>query len=479
MFLRRTTHIFASAPRWCCGLAALAIAATLGACAFTPYRISGEPCKIDRPQRNDKGGFDWEAAADGSRPCADRWQVSVAKPVPFSMNFVEIDEQGMLASRAQAEAAIANASIDEPDGSYVVVFVHGWHHNASSTDGNVQGFYDALALSSRWNKGRKIKGIYIGWRGDSLPVPGLRYVTFWDRKNTSDEVGRGGLLEFLLRLERGVKNGPNGRNRLLLVGHSFGASVTFNALAHTYLQRFLDGAHSQESGPRFRGYGDLVVLINPAIEAMRYMPFRSAIEYYGQRTAPPRVDFSFETRPALVILSSQGDAATRIAFPAARFVSTALEAHSRISAEEGVTPDGPYSEWNLDRDTVGNFAGFQTHEPLRLTAGAANPDTPIAAKLTEQCEALEGARMWRLLNQTDSSDAFPDSQVVVQRRRDEKVVNSPYIVAAVSRELIRDHTDIGRANVVCWINQLLDTKETGVRTLAEIENDHETERLQR
>jgi pimeloyl-ACP methyl ester carboxylesterase len=461
-------------------LSQLAIASLLGACAYAPYRTSGEPCTIDNPERTQRGGYDWESAGDGRRPCADRWEVSVTKPVPFSMNFVEIDEQGMLAKRAQAEAAIANASAHEGDGSYVVVFVHGWHHNASSADGNVQGFYDALALASRWNKSRKIKGIYIGWRGDSLPVPGLRYLTFWDRKNTSDEVGRGGLLEFLLRLERGVKNGSNGRNRLLLVGHSFGASVTFNALAHTYLQRFLDGAHSQENKPRFRGYGDLVVLINPAIEAMRYMPFRSAIEYYGQRTTPPRVDFLHETRPALVILSSRGDVATRIAFPAARFVSTALEAHSRISAEQGVTPDGPFSEWNLDRDTVGNFAGFQTHHPLRLTDDAADPDTPIAAKLTEQCEALDGARMWRLLNQTDSSsEAFPDSQVVVQRRRDDKVVNSPYIVAAVNRQLIRDHTDIGRPNLVCWINQLLDTKETGVRTLAETLNDHEIERLQR
>jgi pimeloyl-ACP methyl ester carboxylesterase len=458
---------------------ALALASLLGGCAFTPYRTSGEPCTIDRPQSNDKGNFDWEATADGQRPCANRWQVQVTKPVPFSMNFVEIDEQGMLASRAQAEAAIANASIDEGDGSYVVVFVHGWHHNASSTDGNVQGFYDALALSSRWNKSRKIKGIYVGWRGDSLPLPGLRYLTFWDRKNTSDEVGRGGLLEFLLRLEHGVKNGANGKNRLLLVGHSFGASVTFNALAHTYMQRFMEGAHSQDNKPRFRGYGDLVVLVNPAIEAMRYMPFQSAIEYYSQRTAPPRVDFSFETRPVLVILSSQGDAATRIAFPGARFFTTALEAHSRISADRGVTPDGQYSEWVLDRDTVGNFDGFQTHDPLRLSANAADPNITIAAKLTEQCDALDGTKLWRLLNQTAGDAAFPDSQVFMRRRPDAKVLNSPYIVAAVNRELIRDHTDIGRPNVVCWINQLLDTKETGVRTLAEIEYDHEIQRLER
>jgi hypothetical protein len=452
-------------------LSQLAIASLLGACAYAPYRTSGEPCTIDNPERTQRGGYDWESAGDGRRPCADRWEVSVTKPVPFSMNFVEIDEQGMLAKRAQAEAAIANASAHEGDGSYVVVFVHGWHHNASSADGNVQGFYDALALASRWNKSRKIKGIYIGWRGDSLPVPGLRYITFWDRKNTSDEVGRGGLLEFLLRLERGVKNGSNGSNRLLVVGHSFGASVTFNALAHTYLQRFLEGAHSQENKPRFRGYGDLVVLVNPAIEAMRYMPFQSAIEYYGSRTAPPRVDFSHENRPALVILSSQGDAATRIAFPAARFVSTALEAHSRISAHEGVAIDGPYSEWNLDRDTVGNFTGFQTHEPLRLSDNATDPNTPFTATLNEKCDSLGRDETWRLLNQPDDSSAtaFPDSQVLVRRRSESTVMNSPFIIAAVSRQLIRDHTDIGRPNVVCWINQLLDTNETGMRTLSQVE----------
>lgn len=467
-----------TAQRTICFFSALALASVLGACAFTPHRTSGQPCTIDHPQRTTKGSFDWEAVAEGRRPCAESWQVHVTKPVPFSMNFVEIDEQGMLASRAQAEAAIAHASQDEPDGSYVVVFVHGWHHNASSTDGNVQGFYDALALSSRWNKRRKIKGIYIGWRGDSLPVPGLRYITFWDRKNTSDEVGRGGLVEFLLRIESAVKNGSNGRNKLLLVGHSFGASVAFNSLAHTYLQRLLDGAHSQDNKPRFRGYGDLVVLINPAIEAMRYMPFQSAIEYYGKRTSPPRVDFSHETRPALVILSSQGDAATRVAFRGARFFTTALEAHSRISADIGVTTDGPYSEWVLDRDTVGNFDGFQTHDPLRLSVDA-DTDTPIEDKLKEKCDALEGAQMWRLLNQTDDPAAFPDSKVLVRRRADAKVLNSPYIVAAVNRRLIRDHTDIGRPNIVCWINQLLDTKETGVRTLAEIENDSEIERLQR
>jgi hypothetical protein len=42
---------------------------------------------------------------------------------------------------------------------------------------------------------------------------------------------------------------------------------------------------------------------------------------------------------------------------------------------------------------------------------------------------------------------------------------SPYIVAAVSPKIVDGHTDIGRPNLVCWINQLLDTKEVELRPL--------------
>jgi hypothetical protein len=466
------THARPCPWRHACVTAALLLASLLGACAYNPLRTEGGTCVIERPILEPDGSYDWEAAGDGSRPCGSRWQVAVGSPVPFTMNFVEIDEQGMLADRRQVEDAITHAATDEPDGSYVVVFVHGWHHDAGTTSGNVRGFYDALALASRWNKKRKIKGIYIGWRGESLALPGLNYLTFWERKNTSDEVGRGGLLEFLLRLERVVKDGSNGRNRLVVVGHSFGASVTFNALAHTYLQRFLDGAHSQDTKPRFRGYGDLVVLINPAIEAMRYMPFQSAIEYYSRRTTPPRVDFSFENRPALVILSSQGDVATHYAFPFARFFSTALEAHSPVTAHQGVSSN--YSEWALDVQTVGNFEQFHTHEALRLAPNPARRVQSIKASLEEgRCGAVEGQRLWQLLNQTSgAADAFPDSDVVIQRRAGIGVANSPYVVAAVKREIIRDHTHIGGSNLICWIHQLLDTQEQGVRMLSEAGDTH-------
>jgi pimeloyl-ACP methyl ester carboxylesterase len=452
-------------------LLSLLLAAWLAGCAYTPHRTSAEPCTVNAPQPDGDEGHDWEAAADGSRPCADRWQVAVEKPLPFSMNFVEINEQGMLVDRAQAEAALDNASRPAPDGSYVVVFVHGWHHNASSADDNVKGFYKAMALVSRWNPQRQVKGIYIGWRGDSLPVPLLRYLTFWERKNTSDEVGRGSLLEFLLQLERGVKTKPaqGVNNRLVVIGHSFGASVTFNALAHLTMERFLDGVHASGPGPRFRGYGDLVVLVNPAIEAMRFMPLQSAMHHYAKPLPdgrPPLLDFSKETKPAVVILSSEGDWATRKTFRAARLFSTALETHDNLSADGKLVRDGPYSEWVMDRETVGNFAGFQTHETLEL-AREAGPAAAAALRKVERCATLTGADVWaRLQAPHDDPAVFPDSLFKVRRKEKSLAPNnSPYIVAATSTDIVRDHTRIGGAHLMCWINQLLDTREHKEREL--------------
>jgi hypothetical protein len=468
----------------------------LGGCTSPFHRVAGTPCALTAPADT---SADWEPA-DG--PCRSSWAVRAPS---HGINYVEIDEQGVLHDRAAAEDALAFAAAPPSDGArmaYVVVFVHGWHHDAAAGDTNVQAFHRALASVRRWRPQADVRGIYIGWRGASMPVPLLRYLTFWERKNTSDEIGRGSLLEFLLRLERSVKPEPASSNRLVLIGHSFGASVAFNSLSHIYMQRFVDGLYATTPGERFRGYGDLTVLINPAIEAMRYMPLQSAVEYYASREQPPRLDFTHEKKPRLIILSSDGDLATHCTFPVARFFSTALEAHNRISANKSPDENGRYVEWNMDRDTVGNFIDFRTHWPLRIVTGEAAaagesraptqfwdcvreiaagivPSAPEAKPaILEQCRTPSAAQLQELLRQ-ESSDPdepalaeaqsmlpaglnirgsyFPDSNIrVVRKRSTTRIPNSPYIVAGVGREVIASHSGIGSPNLICWINQLVD-----------------------
>jgi len=181
------------------------------------------------------------------------------------------------------------------------------------------------------NAEEEVIGVYVGWRGESWTLPLVRYTTFWDRKNTSEEIGRGSLVEFLTRLERATKPDPQSRHKLMLVGHSFGASVVFNSMSQLLLARFLldaeklaaertGSAHSQSKPGLVSGYGDLVVLVNPAIEATRIMPFFGALnEFTVKQYSAKQIDlFAQGQPPRLLILSSEGDWATRGTFPIGR-----------------------------------------------------------------------------------------------------------------------------------------------------------------
>jgi pimeloyl-ACP methyl ester carboxylesterase len=456
----------------------LLFALGLAGCATGPHRFSkggDNGCTPTPPTGTDDEGKLWEGSDKG---CGQSWAVRHTGAGQHGVNYVEIDEQGVLRNRAAAEDALRYAQEPGAGGKpvYMVVFIHGWHHDADADDDNVQAFHRALASVSRWHPDRDVRGIYIGWRGKAWSWPWIKYLTFWDRKSTSEEVGRGGLLEFLLRLERAVKNGPSEQgpktakgpkqaNRLVLVGHSFGASVAFNALSHLFLERFLDGVYTTgPASPRFRGYGDLVVLVNPAIEAMRYMPFQSALKYYTSAEAPLRADFSQETVPRLVVLSSEGDWATHYAFPAARFFSTVFESHDPVSPLRSPDANGGYSETAMDSATLGNYEPFYSHAALRFdveAVGAAAAQARESKRPLDKCDPLNGRVVRNLLSGETSGDPkhgrrFPDSLL----RLDPKpgLPFTPYLLAAADRSIIADHTAIGQPNLICWINQLADTQ---------------------
>jgi pimeloyl-ACP methyl ester carboxylesterase len=442
----------------------LLLVTALAGCASGPHRLasaSQAPCDIGAPTGDLDGVSLWER---DDTPCSRAWAVRTTGAGRHGVNYVEIDEQGVLRSRAAAEDALRYAQAPGAEGHpvYLVVFIHGWHHDAAADDENVQEFHKALASISRWHPDRDVRGVYIGWRGKAWSWPWVRYLTFWDRKSTSEEVGRGGLLEFLLRLEQAVKAAPAGAdNRLVLVGHSFGASVAFNALAHVFLERFLDAVQAPAAGraPQFRGYGDLVVLVNPAIEAMRFMPFQSAIEYHSDPARPMPADYSGATVPRLVVLSSDGDWATHIAFPIARYPSTVLESHDVVSPLQSPDPAGTYSEWVMDGSTVGNFEPFRTHAALQFATGG---DAAAASRRPlETCARLSGAQVRELLSAPQAAEEprdrrFPDSQLQLAPKPGAPY--RPYVLAAADKAVIKDHTAIGQPNLVCWINQLADPR---------------------
>jgi pimeloyl-ACP methyl ester carboxylesterase len=226
-------------------------------------------------------------------------KLQTRSPLRIPIAYIEIDEQGAFHHQERDQVQRALTLVAEGTRpKYVVVFVHGWFHSAAKDDANVAAFKSALNYLQCIddNAGEEVVGIYVGWRGESWTLPVLRFATFWDRKNTSEEIGRGSLVEFLMRLEATVKPNPVSLNKLMVVGHSFGASVVFNSIGQILLARFLLDAeklasveprpsHAQTKPGLVSGYGDLVVLVNPAIEATRIVPFFTALNEYTAKSS--------------------------------------------------------------------------------------------------------------------------------------------------------------------------------------------------
>ena len=172
------------------------------------------------------------------------------------MAVIEFGDDGSCVDEAQSQAATqciseARASARNPNGALVLVFIHGWHHNAewnTKTDGgdrHFHGFREVLKaltlreaeryLSSGSYGGRRVIGIYIGWSGDPPDsrlkrIPVLTDLSFYERMRTAGEIGSAppiekAIQEIVLATKRPLDGALMARpeSPLIMIGHSFGA----------------------------------------------------------------------------------------------------------------------------------------------------------------------------------------------------------------------------------------------------------------
>ena len=165
---------------------------------------------------------------------------SVEEHPDFALAFLEFDDRGHLWEPTQVESAerliLEEAGGEQGPGVVVVVFAHGWKHNASICDENVVCFREVLtgldnlervqAAASGYEP-RRVVGVYLGWRGLSVKPRLLKELTFYKRKATAHRIGEGDVLGVFGRLEalRDRLNATADRSRLIIVGHSFGGAL--------------------------------------------------------------------------------------------------------------------------------------------------------------------------------------------------------------------------------------------------------------
>jgi hypothetical protein len=304
------------------------------------------------------------------------------QPADYYLAVVEFDDQGWFADRRQMEALMMLLDRierqDEANGknghALLIVYAHGWKHNAHPCDNNVLCFSrvlermdilerEASAIRGRAHVPRRVVGVYVGWRGLSLEGP-LKQATFWTRKSAAERVGRGGVMELLTRLNeyRSVRNTrrEEDKTQLVVAGHSFGGLVVHSALSHVVMERAANtgrydvpACRGQRARPTATpgitcyetatSFGDLVLLVNPAFEGSLYEPlFNIATNRcYGPNQ-----------RPVMMTVTSTGDTATGRLFPAGRFVNTLFE---RTQAP-----------WSVERTAIltaiGHDPRYETHK---------------------------------------------------------------------------------------------------------------------
>jgi pimeloyl-ACP methyl ester carboxylesterase len=426
---------------------ALATGSLFGCTGLVQYRTDYTPCMITDPAR------------DCPNQAIQEYRPAGSSAPGYLMGFIEFDDQGQLFDqRAQMTHVMARVDEDAASGEdlIMVVFVHGWKHNAHTGDDNIghfrQGIYKLseteFELSqAQGRRARRVVGIYVGWRGLSATAPVLKELTFWDRKNTAHKVGHGEVTEILNRLEqiRRTKDAlaANGKSnsRLVIIGHSFGAAVVYSSVEQILESRFVQTAGPAGSATDVEGFGNLVVLVNPAFEALLYMPLRDLSTERGTYFA--------SQLPVLAILTSEADDATKIAFPTGRWFST------RFEKERDVTRYNPIShstetidEAGVNITAVGHFEPFRTHY-LRAEGKAAS-GVAITASESAQSQ-LRASQSWEDDHPGSTID-FIGSQLT---RTDNSAGRDPYLLIKVDKALIPNHNDIWDDRVREFVTQLI------------------------
>ena len=247
------------------------------------------------------------------------------KPLGYDVGFIEFQEDGKpyalrteckpdercvversvpvrRQSKGQLEALVAH--LKQNPSNYVVVFIHGWRHDASIGDGDVENFriYAAHAARSVADraavdpayKDTRVTAIYIGWRGArtdetwlirNVPLIGeaigtvSALLTLFDRKPVSEAIAPSALsalrtIENTLGIDTYSELPRKTPNKMIVFGHSLGGNMLMTALQDDLIKKVMLHTPRAYMQPVL---GDLVVLINPASEASKWTAVQRAL----------------------------------------------------------------------------------------------------------------------------------------------------------------------------------------------------------
>lgn len=397
------------------------------------------------------------------------FQTTVVSEANYELRVVQVDDFGSWWDPVKAQDTINLIKQSAADtNTYVVLFIHGWHHNADiETDSNYLDFkqtlktlgdklaapeYAAARQTITGHSSFKLIGVYVGWRGKSLPGV-LDYATMWWRKTAAERVGDGDVSEFIERLHRiylrtnalSVRsNIPHPDTRkpymgLVSIGHSFGGQVLMKSLSRPmeyYLTERAPRLGSSLQNPSeamaakkvdqitpIDSFGDINILLNPALEAYQYAKIDSL---YRQ------IRFSYKQAPQLVVFSAENDSARQFFFPIARGLTRPFR--PAFSNDY---------QGNLYGEALGEFEPQRTHT-LDLAPGIA--DSLTAADYMKK----------DVISRFDFTGKVSFSGIGLTPLPGARVDNSPVAVIYTKDKIIDGHNGIFKPQFVEFLVKYVD-----------------------
>jgi pimeloyl-ACP methyl ester carboxylesterase len=286
----------------------------------------------------------------------------------YKLAAIEFGELGSYADPYGRELSNAIDLLRSTDRPLLVVYIHGWHNSATSDDvGRFKGFLSRLSTSRQVITNHlNVVGVYFAWSGDSLKIPVVNTLTFWDRKRVAERIASNGdCLDAIEQLSQAAR--IHERSYTFLIGHSFGGLILERTVEHTL--RTLQG---QNVKPPW----DLALILNPASDSVlarqlvrdleslyRYDPRPvpdSPLKWAGRYEPRSGGNPISENQPTIVELQSENDSATGLTFPIGSSLGVFVGGHwtwNQVAVPGGSTDPKPraiVSEREFYLSTPGN-----------------------------------------------------------------------------------------------------------------------------
>ena len=443
-----------------------AVATCLTSCT-TPYQVRGVEPQLSRASSLDDVERDFHERVNLEARSIERYP-------EFSLGIIEFTDEG--ASNPEQERQVLDLLEKEgANGALIVVFAHGWHHGPRVCDRDLVCFRRVLqalhSVEEELGRGRPVLGVYLGWRGQAVNSDAFKFFTFWKRKDVAQHIGRTGGKEVLLRLDALHHRLGEDKVTMVTIGHSFGGALVFSAVKGKIIGNLMGleggddayrvaraigdrgGAPEQPEVKALRArFGDLVVLVNPAIEADLYTPLfedhRTGEEPKSEEELVEELlpydkqwPYSREQLPVLLAVASTADSAVGRLFPIGRFLWTA------------VRPWRAFVDNRADRIGLGRYAPHRTHTLVRAT-DSPNERSPAANDDAGPCHCSKNFfAAVRGIEPLDLRATGPQdvADLVLAPSREDWDPYSPYWVVETSGDVISEHSDIFNETFVSFL----------------------------